>query len=59
MARASPCCQPTGSQGWQLEARSNQANSIVLDFAKGREIMTVGLLRAQGRTQILVNRMDR
>lgn len=46
------------SQGWQLEARSNQANSIVLDFAKGREIMTVGLLRAQGRTQILVNRMD-
>ena len=33
--------------------------AIVLDFAKGREIMTVGLLRAQGRTQILVNRMDR
>lgn len=47
------------SQGWTLEARSEQPNATVLNYAKGREIMTVGLLRAQGRTQILLNRMDR
>lgn len=47
------------SQGWALEGRSNQDNAIVLNFAKGRELMTVGLIRADGRTQILLNRMDR
>lgn len=47
------------NQGWTLETRSNQANAIVLGYAKGREIMTIGLLRAQDKTQILVNRMDR
>lgn len=47
------------NQGWTLESRSEQPNALVLSYAKGREIMTVGLLRAQGRTQILVNRMDR
>ncbi|MGE8497167.1 MAG: hypothetical protein ACN6O6_06620 [Pseudomonas sp.] len=47
------------NQGWTLESRSNQPNAIVLSYAKGREIMTVGLLRAQDKTQILVNRMDR
>lgn len=47
------------SQGWTLEGRSNQGNAIVLSYAKGRELMTVGLIRAEGRTQILLNRMDR
>ncbi len=46
-------------QGWVAEGRSNQGNAFVLSYAKGRELMTVGLIRADGRTQILVNRMDR
>jgi hypothetical protein len=46
-------------QGWVAEGRSNQGNAFVLSYAKGRELMTVGLLRAEGRTQILINRMDR
>lgn len=47
-------------QGWQLEDRSDQGNAFVLNFAKGRELMGVGLLRIEdGRTQILLNRMDR
>lgn len=47
-------------QGWRLEDRSDQDNAFVLNFAKGRELMSVGLLRVEdGRTQILLNRMDR
>lgn len=47
------------TQGWALESRSTQPNAIVLSYLKGRELMTVGLIRAQGRTQVLLNRMDR
>lgn len=47
------------SQGWTLDSRSTQENAIVLSYSKGRELMSVGLLRAEGRTQILLNRMDR
>lgn len=47
------------SQGWTLDSRSTQPNAIVLSYSKGRELMTVGLLDAEGRTQVLVNRMDR
>jgi hypothetical protein len=46
-------------QGWQLEDRSIHPNSVVLSYAKGRELMTVGLLRHQDKTQVLLNRMDR
>ncbi|MGE6792263.1 hypothetical protein SAMN05216206_1263 [Pseudomonas guineae] len=47
------------TQGWTLESRSTQNHAVVLSYLKGRELMTVGLLRAQGRTQVLLNRMDR
>lgn len=46
-------------QGWTLDHRSQQANGMVLNYSRGRELMTVGLLRHQDKTQILVNRMDR
>lgn len=47
-------------QGWRLEDRSDQGDAFVLNFAKGRELMSVGLVRVEdGRTQILLNRMDR
>ncbi len=46
-------------QGWSLEQRSQQANGVVLSYSRKRELMTVGLLRHQDKTQILVNRMDR
>lgn len=47
-------------QGWRLEDRSDQGDAFVLNFAKGRELMNVGLVRVEdGRTQILLNRMDR
>lgn len=45
--------------GWTLEHRSRQQNAVVLSYAKGRELMTVGLLDAVDRTQVLINRMDR
>ncbi|WP_152987259.1 hypothetical protein [Pseudomonas sp. TTU2014-080ASC] len=47
------------NQGWKLEQRSQQENATVLNFAKGRELMTVGLLRHAEKTQVLLNRMDR
>ncbi|HBB77311.1 hypothetical protein BBI09_18730 [Stutzerimonas xanthomarina] len=47
------------NQGWTLEERSNQPNAVVLSYAKGRELMSVGLLRHQDVTQVLLNRMDR
>ena len=47
------------NQGWTVEGRSDQGNAFVLSYAKGRELMTIGLLRAEGRTQLRVNRMDR
>lgn len=48
------------SQGWTLDSRSIQPNAIVLSYSKGRELMTIGFLDVEdGRTQILVNRMDR
>lgn len=46
-------------QGWSLEQRSQQANGVVLSYSRERELMTVGLLRHQDKTQVLVNRMDR
>lgn len=46
-------------QGWSLEQRSRQANGVVLNYSKGRELMSVGLLRHQDQTQVLVNRMGR
>lgn len=46
-------------QGWSLEQRSQQTNGMVLSYSRGRELMTVGLLRHQDKTQILLNRMDR
>lgn len=44
--------------GWQLEHRSTLAGSIVLHYAKGRELMTIGLLRHENNTQVLLTRMD-
>lgn len=46
-------------QGWALEGRSVQPHAVVLDYAKGRELMSVGLLRHQDATQVLLNRMGR
>lgn len=45
-------------QGWQLEHRSTLAGSVVLNYAKGRELMTIGLLRHETNTQVLLTRMD-
>lgn len=45
--------------GWSLEERSDQLHAVVLSYAKGRELMSVGLLRHQEVTQVLLNRMDR
>lgn len=47
------------NQGWALEQRSLQANASVLNFSKGRELLSVGLLRHAEKTQVLLNRMDR
>ncbi|WP_298186158.1 hypothetical protein [uncultured Pseudomonas sp.] len=47
------------NQGWNLDHRSLQDNATVLTYSKGRELMTVGLLRHASKTQVLVNRMDR
>jgi hypothetical protein len=47
------------NQGWSLEHRSQQDNATVLSFSKGRELMTVGMLRHADKTQVLLNRMDR
>lgn len=47
------------SKGWSLEQRSQQANGVVLSYSKGRELLSVALLRHQDQTQVLVNRMDR
>jgi len=46
-------------QGWTLDQRSQQATGMVLSYSRGRELMTVGLLRHENKTQILLNRMDR
>lgn len=46
-------------QGWTLEERSIQPHAVVLSYAKGRELMSIGLLRHQQETQVLLNRMDR
>lgn len=45
------------SQGWTLEDRSIQPHAVVLSYAKGRELMSIGLLRHQEITQVLLNRM--
>ena len=46
-------------QGWSLEERSIQPHAVVLSYTKGRELMSVGLLRHNEETQVLLNRMDR
>lgn len=45
------------TQGWQLEHRSTLAGSVVLNYAKGRELMTIGMLRHENNTQVLITRM--
>lgn len=45
-------------RGWQLEHRSTLAGSVVLNYAKGRELLTIGLLRHETNTQVLLTRMD-
>ena len=47
------------NQGWNLDHRSLQDNASVLTYSKGRELMTVGLLRHASKTQVLLTRMDR
>ena len=46
------------NRGWQLEHRSTLANSVVLNYAKGRERMTIGMLPHESNTQVLLTQMD-
>lgn len=45
-------------RGWQLEHRSTLAGSVVLNYAKGRELLSIGMLRHETNTQVLLTRMD-